>query len=199
MFDFETVYLARHGQTEWNVEGRRQGRLDSPLTPTGLAQARRNAEDARAEPIDALFCSPMGRARTTAEVFAAALGLAAQVVEELAEVDHGRLSGLVRAQVEAGWPGFEQARARDKYFCRFPDGESYADADARAARALEAIAGSGARRPLLVSHEMIGRMLLKNLAGLSRTEALALSHPSDLVYKVRPDRREFVALSPATA
>ncbi|MGW7679643.1 phosphoglycerate mutase family protein [Kribbella sp. NPDC054772] len=39
-----TIYLARHGQTEWNTTGHRQGRLDSPLTPVGLQQATRNAE-----------------------------------------------------------------------------------------------------------------------------------------------------------
>jgi probable phosphoglycerate mutase len=198
MFAFDTVYLARHGQTEWNVEGRRQGRLDSPLTAEGVAQVERNAAALRGTVIDALYCSPMGRARASAAVFAAALGIAAQVVDELAEVDHGELSGLIRAEVEAAWPGFEQERARDKYHCRFPGGESYADADARAGRALARIARSGARRPLLVSHEMIGRMLLKNLAGLDRAEALGLHQPSDLVYIARPTDGTFEVLIPGT-
>jgi len=140
----------------------------------------------------------MGRAQTSAAVFAAALGIPAQVVDELAEVDHGELSGLTRAEVEAAWPGFVQERAHDKYFCRFPGGESYADADARAARALAKIARSGARRPLLVSHEMIGRMLLKNLASLDRAEALKLHHPSDLVYTVRPADGTVETLTPGT-
>lgn len=148
--------------------------------------------------IDALFCGPVGRARTTAEAFAASLGLPARVVHELAEIDHGRLSGLTHAEVQEAFPGFEEARAQDKYFCRFPGGESYADADVRAQRALQMIAESGARSPLLVSHEMIGRMLLKNLAGLGRTEALALNHPSDLLYKVPPGRGGFEVLTPGT-
>jgi broad specificity phosphatase PhoE len=186
VFAFESVYLARHGQTVWNLEGRPQGRLDSPLTPEGVMQVRRNAAAVRREPVDGLFSSPLGRAWTSAAVFAAALGLPVQVLDELSEVDHGELSGLTRAEIAAAWPGQAEARARDKYSYRFPGGESYADAEIRAGRALARIARSGVRAPLLVSHEMIGRMLLKNLAGLDRVEALRLSHPSDVVYKVHP-------------
>lgn len=199
VFTFEYVYLARHGQTEWNLEGRRQGRLDSPLTPEGESQVRRNAARVAREPVDALFCSPLGRARTSAAVFAAALGLPAQVVDDLGEVDHGGFSGLTRAEAAVAWPGQEQARERDKYFYRFPGGESYADADARARRALAGIARLGVRTPLLVSHEMIGRMLLKNLAGLDRAQALALDHPSQTVYKVDVARGTILALDPERA
>lgn len=191
MFAFECVYLARHGQTVWNLERRRQGRLDSPLTPEGLLQVRRNAAKVAREPIDALFSSPLGRAQVSAAIFAAELGLPVQVVDDLSEVDHGLLSGLTRSEVVDAWPGHEQARERDKYRYRFPDGESYADADVRARRALLEIARSGARAPLLVSHEMLGRMLLKNLAGLEHAQALKLNHPSDVVYKVDAARGTF--------
>jgi len=196
VFAFEFVYLARHGQTVWNLEGRQQGRLDSPLTPEGVLQVRRNAAAVRCEPVDALFSSPLKRARTSAAAFAAVLRIPVRVLDELIEVDHGELSGLTRAEVAASWPGLDEARARDKYFYRFPGGESYADADARAGRALARIAGSGVRAPLLVSHEMIGRMLLKNLAGLDSVQALRLSHPSDVVYKVRPALARIDVLTP---
>ncbi|MFI0943276.1 histidine phosphatase family protein [Streptomyces sp. NPDC021020] len=183
-FGFEVVHLARHGQTEWNLQGRRQGRLDSPLTAQGVRQVRRNAELLRHEPVDALFASPLGRAGASARVFATALGLPVRVLDDLSEVDHGAWSGLTAAEVEARWPGEISARAGDTYSYRFPGGESYADADARAGRVLAGIAREGVRRPLLVSHEMVGRMLLKNLAGLGCDEALKLDHPSDVVYRV---------------
>jgi broad specificity phosphatase PhoE len=125
-------------------------------------------------------------ARTSAAAFADALGMPVQALDDLSEVDHGELSGLTHAEIAAAWPGQAEARARDKYFYRFPGGESYADADARAGRALAWIARSGVRAPLLVSHEMIGRILLKNLAGLGRLEALRLSHSSDMVYRCVP-------------
>ena len=178
----EAVYLARHGQTEWNVAGRRQGRLDSPLTPLGLRQAHRNADLLSCHQIDAIFTSPLGRARRTAEIVGEALGLPAQVLDELAEVAHGAWSGLTSAEIDAGWPGQRAAREQDKYTFRFPDGESYADADVRAGRALAEVARSGVRRPLLVSHEMIGRMLLKQLGVAG---SLQLRQSSDLIYRVR--------------
>lgn len=91
---------------------------------------------------------------------------------KLSEVDHGDLSGLTNADIAATWPEEARKRARDKYSYHFPGGESYADA--RAARALARIGRLGARAPLLVSHEMIGRMLLKNLAGPGSERALRL-------------------------
>lgn len=180
----EAVYLARHGRTEWNVAGRRQGRLDSPLTPLGLRQAHRNADLLSSHQIDAIFTSPLGRARRTAEIVGETLGLPAQVLDELAEVAHGAWSGLTSAEIDAGWPGQRAAREQDKYTFRFPEGESYADADVRAARALAEVARSGVRRPLLVSHEMVGRMLLKQLGVAG---SLQLRQSSDLIYRVRSD------------
>jgi len=184
---FDVVYLARHGQTEWNVAGRRQGRLDSPLTPHGLLQAQRNAALVKREQIDAVFSSPLGRARRTAEILAEALGMRVQVVDDLAEVAHGEWSGLTSAEIDAGWPGQRAVRSQDKYVYRFPGGESYADADSRATRALDGIARLGSRRPLLVSHEMIGRLLMKQLAALSAEAALLRDQPSDVVYRVTAD------------
>ena len=189
VFEFDVVYLARHGQTQWNLEGRRQGRLDSPLTTQGLLQVRRNAELIGGERVDAIFASPLGRARTSADVFAGALGLSVTVVDDLSEVDHGEWSGLTAAEIEAAWPGEAGVREHDKYFYRFPGGESYADADARARRALVSIARTGTRRPLLVAHEMVGRMLLRHLGGLGREDALSSSQPSEVVYRVAASRQ----------
>ncbi|MET9274012.1 histidine phosphatase family protein [Kribbella sp. NPDC003557] len=178
------TYLARHGQTEWNVTGRRQGRLDSPLTPLGVEQARRNALLLTGEGIDAVFTSPLGRARTTASILAAQLGLDVRVVDDLAEIDHGSWSGLGPAEIDTRWPGQREVRERQKYTYRFPGGESYADGEVRAARVLEEIGRSGVRRPLLVSHEMIGRMLLRRLGV---PDALGSRQPSEVVYRVAAD------------
>jgi broad specificity phosphatase PhoE len=177
---FDVVYLARHGQTEWNVAGRRQGRLDSPLTALGVRQAQLNASLLRLHSIDAVVTSPLGRARRTADVFGEALGLPVQVVDDLAEVDHGEWSGLTSAEIDGRWPGQRAVREQAKYTFRFPGGESYADAEVRAARALAAI---GVPRPLIVSHEMIGRLLLPQLGV---PDALSTRQPSDVIYQVRP-------------
>jgi broad specificity phosphatase PhoE len=178
------VLLARHGQTEWNVLDRRQGRLDSPLTAAGLAHARRHAETLAGFDLDAIFTSPLGRAATTAGVIGEAVGLPVTVLDELAEVHHGDFAGLTNADIASRHPEAAHERAQDKYHWRFPNGESYADADHRAANALRVVAARS-RQPLIVSHEMIGRMLLRNLLDEDPAAALRRNQPHDVIYVVR--------------
>jgi probable phosphoglycerate mutase len=80
------VFLARHGQTEPNLERRRQGQLDSALTAGGVEQAHRHAVVLRPYAIDGIFTSPLGRAVATADIIGAHLGPAVAVVDELTEV-----------------------------------------------------------------------------------------------------------------
>ncbi|GIE98794.1 histidine phosphatase family protein [Paractinoplanes rishiriensis] len=192
---WEVVFLARHGQTEWNVVRRRQGHLDSPLTAAGIAQARRHGTALRGCGVDGIFASPMGRALTTARIIGAAIsrdvaGVDVEVVDDLAEIDHGEFSGLVDEQIDARYPGARQRRAADKYRWRFPGGESYADADVRAARVLQQLSRRPARRPLIVAHEMIGRMLQRHLLGLDPHLAVCQTHPHDVVYRIDPAGRQ---------
>jgi broad specificity phosphatase PhoE len=183
--DLEWVYLARHGQTVWNSQRRRQGQLDSPLTPQGLLHAERTADLVRTANVDSVFSSPLSRARTTATIIATALSMAFEVIDDLQEVHHGQIAGLSDAQIERDHPHVAAGRARDKYRYRFPDGESYADADLRAEHALAQIRAAGVHRPLIVSHEMIGRMLLRNLLDLEPQTALSFSHPHQAIYRIQ--------------
>lgn len=187
------IFLARHGQTEWNLAGRRQGQLDSPLTDAGVAQAHAQAELLDGLGIDAVFSSPLGRARATASIMADRLGVPVQVLDELAEVNHGVFAGLTDEDM-ADRPEWA-ARAADKYSWRFPDGESYSDADIRAARAIAWVMNAGASRPLLVSHEMIGRMLIRNLISSTPQEALATEQPHGTVYRYHVARSSLGILS----
>jgi broad specificity phosphatase PhoE len=183
---FDVVYLARHGETEWNRERRRQGQLDSPLTERGRAQAAAVAEALNGRRIDAVFCSPLGRSAKTARVIATRLQVMLVDIADLAEVHHGAMGGLTTEEIDRQFPGALEQRARDKFHWRFPGGENYADADSRAASALASIADAGVRRPLLLSHEMIGRMLLKQLLGLDTRSALVESQPHYLVHVIGP-------------
>jgi hypothetical protein len=114
----------------------------------------------------------------------------------LAELDHGQFSGLVDEQIDARFPGERHRRTADKYRWRFPDGESYADADPRAAGALRQISRRPVKRPLTVSHEMIGRMLQRHRLGLDPQVALARSHPHDVVFEIDPAAPDCRPLAP---
>lgn len=195
-YGWELVYLARHGQTEWNARGLRQGQLDSPLTPLGVAQAHGHAAALRDETVDAVFTSPLGRARSTAQITADSLGLPVVVIDDLAEVHHGSFAGLSDQDIEDRHPGELARRAADKYRWSFPEGESYADADVRAGRALAELRAYSAQRPLIVAHEMINRMLQRHLLGLDPHDALAIRQPNHVIYVIDPrtrTRRELVA------
>jgi broad specificity phosphatase PhoE len=101
----------------------------------------------------------------------AAVGLKVVAVGKLAEIDHGAMAGLRAEEVEVAFPGALSRRSADTYRWRFPGGESHAHGDVRAAAVPGAIATPGTARPLPVSYEMIGRMVVRNTFDVA-TEAL---------------------------
>src|ERR1700760_4361850 len=96
--------LARHGETDWNREGRWQGWADPPLNDTGRAQARELAEQLRSVPFDAVFSSDLARARETAEIVAAPHGVPVVVEPQLREIDIGSWSGLTHDEIRSRFP-----------------------------------------------------------------------------------------------
>ena len=132
----------------------------------------------------AVFRSPLGRSAETAKIIAERLSLPTIELADLAEVHHGDMAGLNDTQIDSRFPGAFDERNRDKYVWAFPNGESYADAEIRAVSALNTIADAGALQPLIVSHEMLGRMLLKRLLGLDPRDALTESQPNGLIHVV---------------
>ena len=97
-------YLIRHGQTDWNIEGKIQGKTDIPLNQTGLHQAELLARGMRSREIAAVYTSPLLRARQTAELLAGEKGLPVQVIPELREVDFGLWEGKTWEEIEAEYP-----------------------------------------------------------------------------------------------
>jgi broad specificity phosphatase PhoE len=146
-----TIFLARHGESDWNVAKRFQGHSDRPLTERGREQAHALADLVGAEKIDAVYTSPLSRARETAEIVAARAGLEAVALPELREVDTGSWSGLSRADVETRFPeGFARWRSGGS---GWEDGESYEEMAERVIGALRKIAEDHPDgRVLVISH-----------------------------------------------
>jgi broad specificity phosphatase PhoE len=191
----EEVYLVRHGETEWNLTGRRQGQLDSPLSERGMMEVQRTSKRIESLPVDGVFSSPLGRAISTAQTYAHALDQAVTALDDLRELDHGDMAGMTNEEIERAFPGELARRSRDKYEWRFPNGESYADADLRAASALRQVAESGSSRPLVVTHEMIARMLLRNLLTLEPKEALTLGLLHSVIYRVHVESKTVIEIT----
>jgi broad specificity phosphatase PhoE len=98
-----TLLLARHGETDSNRERRWQGQRQTPLNETGRSQARQLGRGLASDPPLAIYCSDLDRARETAELVAAELGLTARLDPRLREVDVGDLAGLLVAELPGDW------------------------------------------------------------------------------------------------
>jgi broad specificity phosphatase PhoE len=158
------VYLARHGQTAYNLEGRFQGQLPVPLDETGRAQAVDLAERAAAHGFRALWCSPLLRARETADVVALRIGLEPEEDARLMETDAGDWTDRSFAEVQAEAPEQFAAFATGDPGFAFPGGESFAQQEERVSAALEDV--ELAELPaLVVCHGMVIRAALATRAG----------------------------------
>ncbi|MEZ0230594.1 MAG: histidine phosphatase family protein [Planctomycetota bacterium] len=120
------VYLARHGETSWNAEGKIQGHTDIPLNEAGRDQANALADQLASKNLAAVGTSDLSRARETAAIVAKALGLKPPVEEPLLrERQLGVFEGLTRAQLIERWPREWEAYKRD-HANTPPEGEPYA-------------------------------------------------------------------------
>jgi broad specificity phosphatase PhoE len=137
------IILARHGETNWNLERRWQGHSDRPLNDTGREQAEALAAELADEPIAAVYSSDLMRAHETARIVADRLGLDVVAVPGLRERRFGSWEGLQDVEVERLFPGHNGP----------PDGEPRDDMTRRVLESLERIAASNdGRTVLVVSH-----------------------------------------------
>jgi len=93
-----TLLLVRHGETDWNADGRLQGQTDRPLSDYGRRQARKLAEALEGEELEAIYSSDLARARQTAEIVGERLGLPVELDPELREKDWGTWEGLTAVE-----------------------------------------------------------------------------------------------------
>ena len=151
-----SLLLVRHGQSEWNAEGRWQGQADPPLTDLGELQAVEATN--RLDGIDAVWASDLVRAARTAELVARELGVAVMVDTRWRERHAGEWQGHTRAEIEAHWPGY-LAEGR-----RPPSWEPDAEVVERALDACTAIAAAHlGQAVLVVTHGGIVRTLERHL------------------------------------
>jgi probable phosphoglycerate mutase len=126
------VLLVRHGQSEWNADGRWQGQADPPLTDLGRHQALHASRNLGV--VDAIVTSDLQRAAETAAIIAQALGVGPIVLEpDLRERDAGEWSGLTRAAIERDWPGYLERSGTDRHasFGGAPDPSAQPPAERR--------------------------------------------------------------------
>ncbi|HEX2313874.1 MAG TPA: histidine phosphatase family protein [Thermomonospora sp.] len=159
-----TLYLVRHGETVWHAENRYAGVSDVALTERGHDQAARLSIWAEKTGVDAVWASPLTRARETAAPAARALGLPVTVDEGLAELSFGMAEGRTLAELP---PDLVAAFRADPVDGAFPGAEDPRRAAARGSAALRRIAARHeGRRVLVVAHNTLLRLVLCELLGI---------------------------------
>ena len=146
------LYCVRHGETVFNAAGRIQGQTDSELSPLGRRQCQAVAAAFAREPIEAVYSSPLRRAREGAACVADVLGLPVREDDRLMEIHAGIFQGLDWQDIEARYPREAAAwRSQDPDY-RIPQGESRRDLMQRVAAALADIREAGHRQAVVVAH-----------------------------------------------
>ncbi|ADZ71738.1 histidine phosphatase family protein [Polymorphum gilvum] len=185
----DVLIFVRHGQTDWNAEGRMQGQQDIPLNDTGRAQARRNgaalAAFLRAEALSVgdfrFLASPLGRTRETMELLRAEMGLPPQdygLDDRLKELTFGAWEGYTLEELAGRTPDLVAARKADKWGFVAPGGESYGMLSVRIGGWLRSVDGPS----VVVTHGGVIRVLHGLLLAVPPAEVPKLDVPQDTVW-----------------
>ena len=184
-----TIILLRHGETQWNIEGRYQGQLNSPLTQKGKQQAKENALKIERY-LNSLnsftfVSSPLGRAKETAFIVADTLGIERNKIEFLdaiKEFNYGKFEGQTKEFCHEKYTQEYEARELNKWSYVIEGGESYVMVSNRLKHWLKSLKKDEV--VLMVAHEMINRALRGFYCDLEKETMLTLRQPNNLVIKL---------------
>jgi broad specificity phosphatase PhoE len=173
------LVLIRHGETDWNVEGRYQGQADPPLNAQGIAQAHHLAGELYGVGLDVLYASPLLRARQTARVLAEALGLPLHFEPRLMEIHLGDWQDRLPADIAARYPDLFRRWQSGPWAVTPPGGESLAQVQERVyAAADEILARRQGRCVGLVIHHIPIILLKVRYQGLDPDAVRTLQLPN---------------------
>jgi probable phosphoglycerate mutase len=161
-----SLYLVRHGQTDFSRQNRFCGSIDPPLNAIGLAMADALAARYGDAGLSAIYASPLLRTRQTAAPIAARAGLAVQIEEGLREIAYGDWEGRPEEEIEREAPERFHAWAAHPAQVAPPGGETGYEIAARALAAVESIRRRHDGKVLVVSHKATLRVLLCALFGV---------------------------------
>lgn len=162
-----SFYLIRHGQTEWNLTGKYQGSTDVPLSPLGIKQAELAARWFDGVELDAIFSSPLSRARVTAQKLADRQHMEVQIKSEFQEICFGKWEGLTYEEIEAQWPGAVEKMYNEPDSLHIEEGETFQQVEERTMKGIRDIIQLGDQKNYaIVSHGAAIRTILCGMLDL---------------------------------
>lgn len=158
-----TIYLVRHGETDWNLERRYQGQKDIPMNATGIEQARTTARELEGKKFDAIYSSDLSRAFQTALPIAENLNMPIITNPALREIDQGEWEGIFIDEITKNFGSLVSALYKNPYEARKPGGETIGEVADRAYAYLDEITrANDGKTIVVVTHGMvIGTILCK--------------------------------------
>ena len=161
------LLIIRHGQSVWNREGIIQGQRDIELSLLGLQQAEAMANRLRDARLDAIYSSPLLRARQTAAALAGSHHLPIHLDADLVEIHHGAWEGLTETDVERQFGDLLHLWRTRPATVQMPGGEHFQQVKARSIAAVARIAAAHPRQSVaVVTHDVVVRAVIAHVLGL---------------------------------
>ena len=156
-----TIYIVRHGQTEWNLLGKTQGHGNSDLTPKGIEQAELLADSMTKYPIDYIYSSDLGRAYQTAEIIGNKLNIEVEKTEALREMNFGTWEGRIIKDIIEEDPELYKMWRNEPHLAKIPQGETLSQIKERTDAFIKEVNEKyDGKHIVLVTHSLCARIML---------------------------------------
>ena len=156
-----TIYIVRHGQTEWNLLGKTQGHGNSDLTPKGIEQAELLADSMTKYPIDYIYSCDLGRAYQTAEIIGNKLNIEVEKTEALREMNFGTWEGRIIKDIIEEDPELYKMWRNEPHLAKIPQGETLSQIKERTDAFIKEINEKyDGKHIVLVTHSLCARIML---------------------------------------
>ena len=166
------IYLIRHGQTEYNDKSIFRGQLDIPLNSFGISQAESIGKTLKVIDFDAIYSSPLNRAKKTAEIINKYQGKKEDIIvkNDFTDLNYGSWQGKSHKEVRKNYPGLYYEWGNTPYNIQIPDGESLHDAQKRSFNGLKNIINNSKDKTIcIISHRVINKLLISKILGIPKT------------------------------
>ena len=180
------IYIARHGETTWNAEGRIQGRSDPDLSRKGYAQSLGLLEQLRGRSLSAIYASTLKRSFLTAQPVADHFGLPVQRQSELDEIAFGMLEGELLIEFDGALKSEWERFGDHRFTYHIPGGENYTDVANRIRPFMErTLRDHKGQEVLIVGHRVVNRLLIGMLLEYPLKWVLNIEQTNDCIYLIQ--------------
>ena len=163
------IILVRHGETDWNKQGRFQGQIDIPLNENGKSQAKAASEFLRNNPIQKAFSSSLSRPKETAHIILNEHpGIKISLIDNLKEIGHGKWEGKLESEIRSDWPELLKTWKISPEKVQMPEGENILEVSSRSITGWNEICKKlkNDETALVVAHDAVNKTILCHLLGL---------------------------------